>query len=162
MPRSRHWRRSRQRRSRPQGPLFAKTSFFPPSSGQGFRSKKSPPLAVPFGLHLTTMTFPFVLARGGLDKIGAAKPLPRPIGRNIAHDIIRFGPPAAGFPPPLALVTQRPSENCAHGTGPSREEHRRGRGKSFRLARPGALLPGPHLNASNILGWAWLRHPPAL
>src|ERR1700730_619845 len=108
------------------------------------------------------MMFPFVLARGGLDKMGATKPLPRPIGGNIAHDIIRLGPPPVASRGPRRLSRNGPIENSAHGTRPNREEHRRGRGKSFRLARSGALVPGPHFNASNILGWAWLRHPPAL
>src|ERR1700731_3301378 len=108
------------------------------------------------------MTFPFVLARGGLDKIGAAKPLPRPIGRNIAHDIYALALRRPASRRAWRLSRSRPIENSAHGTGPSREEHRRGRGKSFRLVGPGALLPGPHFNASNMLGWAWLRHPPAL
>jgi hypothetical protein len=57
-----------------------------------FGSIKSPPPHVPFGLHLMTMMFPFVLARGGLDKVSAAKPLPRPMGGNITHDRIRASP----------------------------------------------------------------------
>src|SRR5690348_14180962 len=103
--------------------------------------------------------FPFVLARGGLDKIGAAKPLPRPIGGNIANGLALRRSASRG---PRRLSRNVPIENSAHGTRPNREEHRHGRGKSFRLARSGALVPGPHFNASNILGWAWLRHPPAL
>jgi len=44
------------------------------------------------GYTLMTMTFPFVFARGGLDKIGAVKPLPGPSGGNIARDNIRASP----------------------------------------------------------------------
>ena len=46
------------------------------------------------------------LARVSLDNIGDAEPLPRPMGGNIAHDIIRLGHPPFRFAAASALVAQ--------------------------------------------------------
>ena len=42
-----------------------------------------------------------------LDKIGAAEPLPGPMGGNIEHDIIRLGTPPVRFDAVAAYVAQR-------------------------------------------------------
>ena len=46
------------------------------------------------------------LARVSLDNIGDAEPLPRPMGGNIAHDIIRLGHPPFRFAAFAVLVAQ--------------------------------------------------------
>lgn len=115
VPRSRHWRRSRHRRSRPQRPLFSKASLFPPSS-RYLRAGKSPPADCPIFAAPYDNDVRLGLARGGLGNIDAAEPLPRPTGRNIAHDIIPGLRRGFDSLHPLQLVGTKPRPTKVAGS----------------------------------------------
>jgi hypothetical protein len=83
-----------------------KSFIFPSFGSIVVRSVKSLPAALPRLAANHDNDVSKNLARVSLDNIGAAAPLPRPIGGNIAHDIVRLGSPPVRFAAVAALVAQ--------------------------------------------------------
>ncbi|MGH6835504.1 MAG: hypothetical protein ACREC9_08145 [Methylocella sp.] len=73
----------------------------------GVRPVISPPAARPSLAPNYDNDVRLGLACGGLDNIDAAEPLPRPMGGNIAHDILRLGPAPVRFAAVAALAALR-------------------------------------------------------